>query len=67
MNMADIGIKATMCVISLQIATQTENPCVLKTRLFQGRLDYLNLPSVTFAHETCILNGFEAETSIHFL
>ena len=54
------GDMATMCVISFQIATPTENSCVLKTRrLFQGRLDYLNPPSVTFAHKTCILKGFE--------
>ena len=57
---------ATMCVISLQIATQMENFSILRTRrLPQGRLYYLNPPLVTFAHKTRILYGFEAETSIY--
>ena len=37
------------------------------SRLFYGTLYYLNIPLVTSAYKTCILNGFEAETSVYFL
>ena len=38
------------------------------SRLFLGTLLYLNLPSTSSVYNlACILNGFEAETSIYFL
>ena len=38
------------------------------SRLFLGTLYYLNISSVSSAYSlACILNGFEAETSIYFL
>ena len=47
--------------------SDSDRECLCLSRLSQGTLYYLNLPSVTFAHKTCILNGIEAETSNKFL
>ena len=50
--------------IALDRGSDGEFLCL--SRLSQGTLYDLNLPSGTFAHKTSIFNGFEVETSIQF-